>query len=328
MNDLPTVTIDDVRAAARRLGQHAHRTPVLTSQTLDHRTHASVFLKCENFQRVGAFKFRGAFNALSQLTPGQRQRGVITHSSGNHGQAIALVGQLLGIATTVVMPDDAPRSKRDAAAGYGATIVNYDAQQNRREEISATLLAEHEYTLVPPFDDPEIIAGQGTAALELLEDIGSLDTILVPCGGGGLLSGTAIATKAIAPDCRVIGIEPALADDAVRSFYSGSLQSVSNPRTIADGTRTESLGTLTFPLIQTYVDDMYTVTEKAIEDAVRFLFTRMKLVVEPSGALGIAALLSGVVPNSGRTGVVISGGNVDPATMAAILANNDPGDPA
>lgn len=308
-----------VKTAKKRIEGHAHVTPVVTSQTLNRITGAEAFLKCENFQRMGAFKFRGAFNAMSQLTDEQKKRGVITHSSGNHAQAVALVGRLLGIQTTVVMPDNAPAVKRTATEQYGATVIDYNPVKNSREKISEKLLNEHGYTLVPPFDHINIVAGQGTAALELFEKVESLDMLLVPCGGGGLLSGTAIAAKGIDPRCRVIGIEPELADDATQSFHTGTLHTVKNPPTIADGTRTPSLGKLTFPLVQEYVDDMKTVSEDAIIEAVRFLFYRMKLVVEPSGALGLAALLCGVVKLKGRIGVILSGGNMDGQTMKQIL---------
>lgn len=308
-----------VKEAQKRLEGQAHVTPVETSQTLNRITGAQVFLKCENFQRMGAFKFRGAFNAMSQLTDEQKKRGVITHSSGNHAQAVALVGRLLGIQTTVVMPDDAPAVKRTATEQYGATVIDYNPVEKTREKISEELLGEHGYTLVPPYDHINIVAGQGTAALELFEKMEALDMLLVPCGGGGLLSGTAIAAKGIDPRCRVTGIEPELADDATKSFHSGTLHTVKNPPTIADGTRTPSLGKLTFPLVQEYVDDMKTVSENAIIEAVKFLFYRMKLVVEPSGALGLAALLGGAVKPKGRTGVILSGGNMDGQTMKQIL---------
>ena len=308
-----------VKSAKKRIEGHAHVTPVVTSQTLNRITGAEAFLKCENFQLMGAFKFRGAFNAMSQLTDEQKKRGVITHSSGNHAQAVALVGRLLGIQTTVVMPDNAPAVKRTATEQYGATVIDYNPVENSREKISEKLLNEHGYTLVPPYDHINIVAGQGTAALELFEKVESLDMLLVPCGGGGLLSGTAIAAKGIDPRCRVIGIEPELADDATQSFHSGTLHTVKNPPTIADGTRTPSLGKLTFPLVQEHVDDMKTVSEDAIIEAVRFLFYRMKLVVEPSGALGLAALLCGAVKPKGRIGVILSGGNMDGQTMKQIL---------
>lgn len=310
---------EDVLAAAKRMRGQANRTPVVTSRTLNQKVGAEIFLKCENYQRVGAFKFRGAYNAMSQLASEQRRRGVITHSSGNHAQAVALVGRLLGIQTTVVMPNDAPRIKRDAAEAYGATIIGYDPEETTREKISTDLKETHGYTLIPPYDHEDIIAGQGTAALELGEKVKNLDMVLVPCGGGGLLSGCAIASKGINPKCRVIGIEPELADDATKSFRTGTLHTVHNPPTIADGTRTPSLGKITFPLVLDFVDDMQTVSEAAIISAVKFLFYRMKLVVEPSGALGVAALLSGVVKPGGRAGVIVSGGNIDAVTMKLIL---------
>ncbi len=311
---------DRIQAAKKRLSDLAHVTPVMTSRTLDERAGATVYLKCENYQRTGAFKFRGAYNAIAQLADADRRRGVITHSSGNHAQAIALVGRLLGIQTTVVMPDDAPATKRAATEAYGATIIEYDPAEMTREEITQDLEQRHGYKLIPPYDHIDIVAGQGTAALELFDEVKSLDTLLVPCGGGGLLSGSAIAAKNCVPQCRVIGIEPELADDATRSFQTGTLHTVKNPPTIADGTRTPSLGEqVTFPLVLKYVDDMQTVSEAAIIEAVKFLFYRMKLVVEPSGALGIAALLSGSVRARGRVGVIISGGNIDGATMKMIL---------
>jgi threonine dehydratase len=259
---------------------------------------------------------------MSQLSDKDGKRGVITHSSGNHAQAIALVGRLLGIQTTIVMPDDAPATKRAATEAYGATIVEYNPQETTREKISEDLERKHGYVLIPPYDHVDIVAGQGTAALELFEEIDSLDVLLVPCGGGGLLSGSAIAARGAAPACRVIGIEPELADDATRSFQTGRLHTVENPPTIADGTRTPSLGKhVTFPFVLKYVDDMKTVSEAAIIKAVKFLFYRMKLVVEPSGALGVAALLSGVIRPQGRVGVIISGGNIDGDTMRKILGS-------
>jgi threonine dehydratase len=311
-----------VRAASKRLRGQAHITPIMSSRTLNQKVGAEVYLKCENFQRVGAFKFRGAYNAMSQLSDKDRKRGVITHSSGNHAQAIALVGRLLGIQTTIVMPDDAPATKRAATEAYGANIVEYNPQETTREKISKDLKRKHGYVLIPPYDHVDIVAGQGTAALEFFKEINSLDALLVPCGGGGLLSGCAIAAKGADPGCQVIGIEPELADDATRSFQTGRLHTVKNPPTIADGTRTPSLGkNVTFPFVLKYVDDMKTVSEAAIIKAVKFLFYRMKLVVEPSGALGVAALLSGTVRPQGRVGVIISGGNIDGDTMRKILAS-------
>lgn len=313
-------TFTDVLAARDRLRGVAHLTPVMTSSTLNGWLGAEVFFKCENFQRIGAFKFRGAYNAISQLSDEERARGVLTFSSGNHAQAVAKVCQMLGIRAVIVMPDNAPATKRAATEGYGAQVVEYDPTVTTREELAAELAAAHGYTLIPPYDHADVIAGQGTAALELHRQVPGLDALLVPCGGGGLLSGSAIATKGAAPNCRVIGIEPALADDATRSFRTRELHTIHNPPTIADGTRTPSLGKLTFPLVLEYVDDMQTVSEESIMEAVRFFFYRMKIVVEPSGALGLAALLSGAVNAEGRIGVILSGGNIDARTMGRILA--------
>jgi len=312
---------DLVKAAQKRIEGHAHVTPVMTSQTLNDITGARIFLKCENFQPMCAFKFRGAFNAMSQLTEEQKKRGVITYSSGNHAQAVALVGRLLGIRTVVVMPDNAPEIKRTATEAYGATVVGYDPEETTREKICRALENKHGHTLVPPYDHINIVAGQGTAAMELLQEVKTLDMLLVPCGGGGLLSGCAVAAKGMNPHCRVIGIEPELADDATKSFQTGKLHTVKNPPTIADGTRTPSLGEVTFPLVLEHVDDMKTVTENAIIDAVKFLFYRMKLVVEPSGALGVAGILGQSVRPEGRVGIILSGGNIDGATMKKILVS-------
>jgi threonine dehydratase len=308
-----------IKTARERLRGHANVTPVMTSRTLNETVGAEVFLKCENFQRVGAFKFRGAFNTISQLSDQQKKHGIITYSSGNHAQAVALVGRLLRVQTTVVMPDNAPMVKRAATESYGAKVIDYDPEKTTREEMANILKAEHGYTIIPPFDHLDVVAGQGTAALELFEELKTLDMLLVPCGGGGLLSGSAIAAKDMEPTCRIVGIEPELADDATRSFQTKTLQTVNNPPTIADGTRTPSLGKITFPLVLQYVDDMITVSETAIVQAVQFLFYRMKMVVEPSGALGVAALLSGEVSATGRVGVIISGGNIDGELMSKIL---------
>ena len=306
------VGYDDVARAHERVSAHAIRTPVMTSRTVDARTGAQVFFKCENFQRMGAFKFRGALNAMSQLSGEQAQRGVIGYSSGNHAQAVALAGQILGIRTAIVMPADAPQVKLEATRGYGAEVVTYDPAAGSRESIARSLAAERGLTVVPPFDDPQVIAGQGTAAKELFEDAGPLDLLLVPCGGGGLLSGCALAAHALAPECKVVGVEPAAGDDAVRSFRSGTLQRVHNPDTIADGARTESLGKLTFPLVLALVADMTSVDDAALLRTMFFLWERMKIVVEPTGALGACALLGGGVEARGRrVGVLLSGGNVD-----------------
>ncbi len=320
MNNLPT--FDTVLAASRRLNGVVNNTAVATSRTLNRRCGAEIFLKCENFQRIGAFKFRGAYNAMAQLTAAEKRKGVITHSSGNHAQAVALVGSLLNISTTIVMPDNAPATKRMATEAYGARIIEYDPEITTREELSHSIKEKEGQILIPPYDHPEIVAGQGTAALELLDKVKSLDYVITPCGGGGLLSGSALAAKGRNPGCKVIGIEPELADDATRSFRTGKLHTVKNPPTIADGTRTPSLGKITFPLILNNVDDMITVTEDAIIEAVCFLLFRMKLVVEPSGALGVAALLSGALKVGGRVGIILSGGNVDNNTLQNIIALN------
>jgi threonine dehydratase len=317
----PTVTYDDVAAAATRLQGQAHRTPVMTSTTVDRLTKSQVFFKCENFQRIGAFKFRGAYNALTQLSPEQQQRGVVTFSSGNHAQAIALSGQLLNIPATIVMPDDAPAVKLTATRGYGAEVLLYNRATQSREELGQQLAQERGLTLVPPYDHPHVIAGQGTAAKELIEEVGSLDLLLVCCGGGGLLSGCAIAAHTLSPTCQVIGIEPKRADDATRSFHTRTLQTVHNPNTIADGARTPSLGKFTFPLVLHYAHDMVTVSEAAILRTMFFLWERLKIVVEPTGALAAAALLEGVVSAPGsRIGVIISGGNVDLKQASKLFA--------
>ena len=308
----PPVTFEDIAAAADRLRGHAHRTPVVTSRTLDERLGARLLLKCENLQRAGAFKFRGAYNAVVRLSAEERSRGVLAYSSGNHAQAIALASRLLGTAATIVMPGDAPSAKRRATEGYGARVVAYDPQREEREDVARRLQAEGNPVLIPPFDHRDVIAGQGTAALELIEEAGPLDVLLVPCGGGGLLSGSALAARRLSPGCRVVGVEPELGDDATRSFESGVLETVSNPKTIADGARTPSLGLLTFPLVRQYVDEMVTVSDAALVRAVVFVLERLKLVVEPTGVLGLAAALERRVDLTGRkAGVILSGGNVD-----------------
>ncbi len=316
---MSAVTLADVQSAAERLKDVAHRTPVITSRILNERAGAEVFLKCENLQRMGAFKFRGAYNAMSRLSDAEKRRGVISYSSGNHAQAIALSGKLLGVQTTIVMPDNAPATKLAATRGYGATVVLYQPSESDRKQVAESLAAEHGYTIIPPFDHPHVIAGQGTAALELIEETGTLDLLLACVGGGGLLSGCAVATKGLLPNCRVIGSEPALGDDATQSFRTRQLVTIPYPMTIADGARTTALGELTFPLILEHVDDMVTVTEEDIKAAVRFAFFTLKLVMEPSGVLALAAVLSSAAQAKGRVGVVISGGNIDAATMSQIL---------
>ena len=305
------VSFEDIAAAHERIKPHAKRTPVLTSATVDALTGASVFFKCENFQRMGAFKFRGAYNALAQLAEERKRHGVIAFSSGNHAQAVALAGRILGIKTLIVMPADAPRVKLEATRGYGAEVVQY-AKGEAREEGAGKLARDRNLTVIPPFDHAHVIAGQGTAAKELFEDAGALDALLVPCGGGGLLSGCAVAAKHMLPGCRVLGVEPAAGDDATQSFVKKRLVTIDVPETIADGARTPSLGKLTFPLVLRYVDDMLTVTDHELLRSMFFLWERMKIIVEPTGTLAACAVLEKKLDLKGkRVGVVLSGGNVD-----------------
>ncbi len=304
-------TLDSVRDAALRLAGVANRTPVHTSRTLDERLGMRVFLKAENLQRGGAFKFRGAYNAISRLDPEARSRGVLAFSSGNHAQAVALVARILGIPATVIMPTSAPAAKRAATEEYGAEVIPYDPATESREDLAALIAGQRGLPVIPPYDHPHVVAGQGTAALELLEEVEGLDAIIAPCGGGGLLSGTALAARS-SPRCRVIGVEPELADDATRTFRTGVIQRADNPQTIADGLRTPSLGAVTWPVIREHVSEMLTVTEDEIVATMGFLWERMKLVVEPSGAVALAALLNrDELRGFGRVGVILSGGNVD-----------------
>lgn len=307
-----SVTYADIQLAATQLSKLIHTTPVVTSNTVNRRVNSQVFFKCESFQKTGSFKVRGAFNALSRLTSEQKQQGILTYSSGNHAQAIAFASQQLHIPATIIMPEDAPAVKQAATREYGAEILLYNRQTTNRETLAQELATQRGLTLIPPYDHPHIIAGQGTTAKELFAEIGELDLLLVPCGGGGLLSGCAIAAHELSPKCQVIGVEPKRADDATRSFHSGTLQTVDNPETVADGARTPSLGQYTFPLVLHYVSDMVTVSDAAILRSMFFLWERLKLVVEPTGALAATALLEGIisVPNA-RIGVIISGGNVD-----------------
>jgi threonine dehydratase len=308
------VTFDDLAAAAKRLEGVAHLTPVGVSRLLNQACANEIFLKCENLQRAGSFKFRGAYNAVSRLEDERKARGIITYSSGNHAQALARVCRMQAIHVTIVMPQGASRMKLEAARDYGAEIVLHDPATSSREEIARELADKHGYTVIPPFDHPDIIAGQGTAAMELFQMTGPLDYLFVPCGGGGLLSGSAIAARHLAPDCKVIGVEPEAGDDGVRSFRSGTLQRVHNPQTIADGARTPSLGEHTFPIIRRCVDDMITVSDADLIRTMYFVWTRMKLVVEPTGVLGLAAVFNRRYPVAGkRVGAILSGGNVDPA---------------
>jgi threonine dehydratase len=325
VNDSPgiaQVTYADVEAAARRLEGVAHRTPVASSSQFDHLTGAQAYFKCENLQRMGAFKFRGAYNALAQLSPEQARNGVVAFSSGNHAQAVALAGRLLGIPAVIVMPADAPQVKVAATKGYGAEVVFYDrAAGHDRDALAARVARERGAALVPPFNHPAIVAGQGTCARELLEDLGPLDDLYVPCGGGGLLSGCAIAAQKLSPGIRVIGVEPAAGDDVMRSFKTGTIQRVDNPQTIADGARTNAPGDVTFPLILRHVNEMITVSDAQIVEAMRFLWERMKLVVEPTGALAAAGVLSKQIDvRNRRVGIVLSGGNVDLKAAAALFA--------
>ena len=319
-----TVSYPDIVAAAGRIAGVARQTPVMTSSTVDRAIAGSAFFKCENFQRTGSFKFRSAYNALSQLGPEAKERGVLTYSSGNHAQAIALAGKLLDLPTAIVMPADAPPVKVEATRGYGGEIIFYDRDKQDRREVAREVARDRGSPIIPPYDHPHIVAGQGTAAKELLEEVGSLDLLLVSCGGGGLLSGSAIATKSLCPACRVVGVEPELADDAMRSFYSKKLQTARNPQTIADGARTPSLGEVTFPLVLRYVDGMVSVSEDAIRRTLRFLWERLKIVVEPTGALAAAALLEGAIASPGeRVGAIVSGGNIDLDRLSSLLSAGD-----
>jgi threo-3-hydroxy-L-aspartate ammonia-lyase len=320
--DLPTY--QDVEAAAARLAGHAHRTPVLRSSTLDARLGAQVFFKCENFQRMGAFKFRGAFNALSRFTPEQRKAGVVAFSSGNHAQAVALSARILGIPAAILMPQDAPQAKVDATRGYlgeGGEVILFDRYTQDREALTRDLAQQRGLTIVPPFNHPDVIAGQGTAAKELFEEVGPLDHFFVCLGGGGLLSGSALAARALAPACRVIGVEPEAGNDAQQSLQQGRIVTIPTPKTIADGAQTQSLGDLTYAILQRDVDEVVTVSDAQLVEGMRFFAERMKMVVEPTGCLGLAgALQAGNALAGARVGVLVSGGNVDLARFAALLA--------
>jgi threo-3-hydroxy-L-aspartate ammonia-lyase len=318
-----SIGIEEVRQAAARIAPWAHRTPVMTSKALDARTGASVYLKCENFQRIGAFKFRGAMNAVLQLSEAQRKAGVITHSSGNHAQAVALAGQIVGAPVTVVMPRNAPAVKRAATEGYGATIVTCEPTFRAREDTVAAEIERHGFTLVHPFDDWNVIAGQGTAALELLQETGSLDVVICPVGGGGLLAGTALAVGGSSPATKIMAAEPANADDAKRSLEAGRIETCPNPATIADGLRTSSIGPRNFAVISRHVSEIVAVSEQEIIDAMRFVWERIKIVIEPSSAVAVAPLLTGkLTASSLRVGVILSGGNVELADYFSALAQN------
>jgi len=322
MTTLQLPTYADVEAAAERLQGHANRTPVNTSRTLNAMLGAEVYFKCENFQRMGAFKFRGAFNALAKFTPAQRQGGVVAFSSGNHAQGIALSARLLGMPATIVMPHDAPALKVAATRGYGAEVVLYDRYTEDREAIGRNLAEKHGMTLIPPYDHPDVMAGQGTAAKELLEEVGPLDALFAPLGGGGLLSGTALATRALAPQCEIYGVEPEAGNDGQQSFRSGAIVHIDTPKTIADGAQTQHLGNYTFPIIQRDVNDILTASDAQLVQAMRFFAERMKMLVEPTGCLGLAAAMQRKDPLQGkRVGVIISGGNVDIARFCELMAS-------
>ncbi|WP_327293809.1 MULTISPECIES: pyridoxal-phosphate dependent enzyme [unclassified Streptomyces] len=321
-NALP-VTLDDVRDAAAQIKGVAHRTPVLRSRTLDRLVGAEVLLKCENFQRIGAFKFRGAYNAASRLSPGQVAKGIAAYSSGNHAQAVALAAKELGTTAVILMPEDTPQSKLDATAGYGAEIVTYDRYTGDRVAIGEALAADRGLALIPPYEHPHIIAGQGTAALELIEDAGELDALVVPVGGGGLMAGSATVAKGLRGDrIQVIGVEPEAGDDTKRSLEAGRRVSIPVPRTIADGQAADIPGELTFSVNRRLVDGIDLVTDDEIREAMRFAFERLKIVIEPSGATGLAALLAGRVDRlPQRVGVIISGGNIGARRFAEICGS-------
>ncbi len=315
------ISFDDVAAAAVRLAGVAHRTPVMTSRTADALAGGTLFFKCENLQRMGAFKFRGAYNALAQFTPEQRRAGVIAFSSGNHAQAIALSARLLGMPAAIVMPKDAPQMKIDATRGYGAEVLLYDRYTENREALGAKIAEERGMTLIPPYDHPHVMAGQGTAALELIEEVGTLDLLFVCVGGGGLISGCATAAKHRLPDCAVIGVEPEAGNDVQQSLARGEIVHIDVPRTIADGAQTQHAGRYTFPVIQALVDRVVTVTDDQLVKAMRFFGERMKIIVEPTGCLGAAAALDNVVDVRGkRVGVILSGGNIDLRRYAELVA--------
>ncbi|MFK0312316.1 threo-3-hydroxy-L-aspartate ammonia-lyase [Pseudomonas sp. NPDC090233] len=320
MTEQPLPTAQDVLAAADRLQGRVHRTPVFTSSTLDAQTDAQVFFKCEQFQRMGAFKIRGALNALMRLDPASRQRGVVAYSSGNHAQGVALAARDLGMPAVIVMPEDAPAAKRAATEGYGATVIGYDRYREDRLAIANQLQQDNGYTLIPPFDHPDVIAGQGTAALELFEETGPLDVLLVPVGGGGLIAGCALAAQLCSPGCEVIGVEPEAGNDGQQSWRSGKLVTIPTPATLADGAQSQSLGSITFPLIQQWVSDMVTVSDAELLQAMVFLAERMNLLVEPTGCLAAAAAVSlGERLKGKRVGVILTGGNVDLEHYARLL---------
>ena len=311
----------DVAAAAERIADYANKTPVITSRTVNDEFGAEVFFKCENFQRMGAFKFRGAMNALRQFTPEQRAAGVVTFSSGNHAQAIALSAKLLGIPATIIMPHDAPAAKVAATKGYGGNVVIYDRYTEDREKIGRELAEKQGLTLIPPYDHPHVIAGQGTATKELIEEVGQLDVLFVCLGGGGLLSGSSLAARHLSPDCIIYGVEPEAGNDGQQSFRSGKIVHIDTPKTIADGAQTQHLGNITFPIIQRNVHDILTVSDDELVASMKFIAERMKIVVEPTGCLGFAAARARKAELRGKKiGIIISGGNVDISRYSEFLA--------
>jgi len=312
---------EKVLAASKRLEGVAYKTPVMTSRLLDEHTRNTIFLKCENFQRMGAFKFRGAYNAVSSLPEDIRRKGITAYSSGNHAQAVSLTGKLLNIPTTVVVPSDTSAVKIAAAKSYGASIVYYDRDKERREDVTQRLIDQYDYTLIPPFDHEEVLAGQGTAVKELIEEVGELDYLFVPCSGGGLLSGSAVSSKHLLPKCRVIGVQPELADYTVRSYKTGELHRNDTPQTIVDGLRGTSPGNINIPIIRELVDDMITVSDDDVVSTMHFLWTRLKIVVELAGATGLAPLFHRHFPIEGkRIGVILSGGNIDVRKVGELFA--------
>jgi len=316
------LSFDDIAAAHDRIRAEAHRTPVLTSTTADGRVGGRLFFKCENFQRMGAFKFRGAYNAIAQFTPAQRVGGVVAFSSGNHAQGIALSARILGVKALILMPTDAPAIKVAATRGYGAEVVLYDRYSEDRDAIGQRLADERGLTLISPYDHPHVMAGQGTVAKELIEEVGPLDVLITPLGGGGLLSGCATAAKAMSPGCSVIGVEPEAGNDGQQSFRSGKIVRIDTPKTIADGAQTQFLGQYTFPVIQQRVDDILTVSDAELASAMKFFAIRMKMIVEPTGCLGAAAAFGGQLDLRGkRVGIVLTGGNVDMARFASLIAD-------
>ena len=317
MTDLPTY--EDVAAAARRIEGHAHRTPVLRSTTADALLGARLFFKCENFQRMGAFKFRGAFNSLAKFTPDQKRAGVIAFSSGNHAQAIALAARLIGIPSVILMPLDAPAAKLEATRGYGAEVITFDRYKVDREALTKEVAAQRGMTLIPPFNHADVIAGQGTAAKELFDEVGELDFLFTPLGGGGLLSGSALSAKALSPSCKVYGVEPEAGNDGQQSLRTGQIVDIPVPKTIADGAQTQHLGDLTFGVIRRDVSDVLTATDAQLVQGMHFFAERMKMIVEPTGCLGFAGARHGGVDIAGkRVGILISGGNVDLARFAQL----------